>query len=454
MNPSVIRQTVVPSTLPATRELYQGLLRAPGEYRALAARFLDLQLQRQAAGESALPDDPQRWPDWLECSARRTATAYAEYLRERRAGAARRHFRNRAQALYFLQAVQPTKAVDGAWLLGLLQHWDDPRALPLLQICLEELGHGNPARNHVLIYRRLLGNLGCDSPLPLSDDHFLQGTLQLAFACLADDFLPELLGYNLGYETPPLHLLITSFELQELGIDPHYFRLHVTIDNASSGHGRKALQALRGYLPRLGDRAEFLQRVQAGFALNDLGLSCRQILDGFDLQAELLAMLERKRPFARQMHADRSRIGGRSVNQWLAGSDSLEPFLQVLEREGWVIRNADPARSRLWRLVSGDPAPMFGVFTPYERQLLYDWIAQDWSAPPAPRRSNPAASASSAPAGLDFVAEERALLDRLGGLSAPERMAALIAQMAPHRHWTPAGLLATRLYAGHLGIQA
>jgi hypothetical protein len=58
------------------------------------------------------------------------------------------------------------------------------------------------------------------------------------------------IGYNLGYEQLPLHLLITSYELNELGIDPYYFTLHVTVDNAGSGHAHKAVQALRDLMAR------------------------------------------------------------------------------------------------------------------------------------------------------------------------------------------------------------
>ncbi len=52
----------------------------------------------------------------------------------------------------------------------------------------------------------------------LSDDHYIQGALQLAMAHHADQFLPEIIGFNLGYEQLPLHLLITAYELKELGI--------------------------------------------------------------------------------------------------------------------------------------------------------------------------------------------------------------------------------------------
>ncbi|WP_259755204.1 iron-containing redox enzyme family protein [Pseudomonas sp. GCEP-101] len=437
-------------------DLYHALLRQPEAHLDSAAAFLDAQLDLQrAADDDELPSDPERWDDWLTNRAERSAQAYAAYLGERRDGAPRRHFRNRAHALHFLQAVAPTKHVDGAWLYGVLAHWSEPRLLPLVHICLEELGHGIPARNHVLIYQRLLDTLGCDTPLELSDAHYVQGVVQLALGYLSDAYLPEVLGYNLGYELPPLHLMITSYELRELGIDPEYFRLHVTIDNAASGHGRKALQALQANLPHLADRDAFLRRVHAGYRLNDAGLSNRQLLDGFDLDAEVIAMLERKRPFAKQMHDDRARIGGRTVNQWMAGPGRMGELLAALERQGWIKRHQDPAHSRLWNLISGDSAVMFGVFTPYERQLLHDWIAGDWSEPPPrnPWSGSEKASAEPAPVRSEFAAEERALLSELSTLSPRSRMQRLVALMAPHRHWTPAGLLATRIYTDKLGIE-
>lgn len=439
----------------SARDLYHALRRAPEDYRESAAGFLQAQLDMQSGHDDELPADPQRWADWLANRAWRSAQAYAAYLGERRSGAPRRHFANRSHALYFLQASAPTKRVDGAWLYGALEHWSDPRLLPLVHICLEELGHGIPARNHVLVYQRLLDSLGCDAPPDLSDAHYLQGALQLALGHLADDYLPEVLGYNLGYELPPLHLMITSCELRELGIDPEYFRLHVTIDNAASGHGRKALQALEANLPQLADRDAFLRRVHAGYRLNDAGLSNRQLLDGFDLEAEVLAMLERKRPFARQMHDDRARIDGRTVNQWLAGPGRMGEFLAALQRQGWIRRHQDPAHSRLWNLVSGDGAAMFGVFNPYERQLLHDWIAGDWSEPTPrnPWSGSERASAVQPPPRSEFATEERALLNELSTLSPRSRMHRLVALMAPHRHWTPAGLLATRIYTDKLGIE-
>ena len=113
----------------------------------------------------------------------------------------------------------PTKLVDGAWLYGLLQRWDDARFTALIQTYLEELGDGLPEKNHVVLYRKLLASQGCDDWRELDDEHFVQGAIQLALAEHAEQFLPEIIGFNLGYEQLPLHLLITSYELTELGVD-------------------------------------------------------------------------------------------------------------------------------------------------------------------------------------------------------------------------------------------
>ncbi|MGV8546261.1 iron-containing redox enzyme family protein, partial [Pseudomonas aeruginosa] len=114
---------------------------------------------------------------------------------------------------------------------------------------------------------------------------------------------------NLGSEQSPLHMLLTVKELRELGFAPYYFQLHVTIDTAASGHARKALRALYDNLPQIGGLAAFLERVRNGYRLNEVGLSTTQVIDGFDLEEELLAMFERKRPYAAGMHSDRCRIG-------------------------------------------------------------------------------------------------------------------------------------------------
>lgn len=416
------------------QQRYQSLLAGPDES---SATWLDEQLARAGNLPDDLPDTPSQLPAWSARQAAQVAEAYAGYLAQRRQGAPRRFFANRAQALWFLQQVAPTKAVDGAWLHGALQHWRDPRYHGLIRTYLEELGNGDPRCNHVLIYQRLLSRLGCLEGMQLEDQRYLQGTLQLALGQHYDTYLPEVVGYNLGYEQPPLHLLITTYELAELGIDGQYFQLHVTIDNAASGHAHLSVQALRQLCtPR--DEQAFYARVRRGYRLNSLGIAAPDLIRQFDLRAELFAALERKRVYGQFMHADHCRVQQRTINQWLAEPGAMPAFVAALQAQGWIRRGQEPAQSRWWKLIDGPSAAMFGVFNAYEKQLWHDWIADDWQAPI--RRVVPGCW------GLPEATEEPP------GTTQPEPPAALIERMAGNRHATPDGLSATRAFIHATGL--
>lgn len=434
------------------RTLYERLMQPELDEGALneARSFLDGQLAKAQDLPCDVPTHPEALLDWMRTAAQRTTEAYGQYLQARRQGAPRHYFHNRAHALYFLRHVAPTKLVDGAWLYGLLRHWQEQRLRPLLRTYLEELGDGVPVMNHVVLYKQLLAQHGCDELAELEDEHFLQGAQQLALGHLADDYLPEVIGYNLGYEQLPLHLLVTSYELTELDIDPYYFQLHVTIDNASTGHAQKAVQAVLENLPLVGDREDFYRRVIRGYQLNDLGIGSTAVIAAFDLEDEVCAMLERKREVATQVHSDYCRIEGRTVNEWLSEPGQVRAFLEALQKRGWIRRDEDPQNSRFWQLVQGDRAAMFGVFSAYEQQLLHDWIAGNWAPARSrgrPRRRSVAASPEQA-VGLDD--EAQALHAVLRALPPQQQASKLIELMSPASHFTPAGLLATRLFNAYL----
>jgi len=423
------------SAHPALANRYQALLNATATD---THQWLAEQLALASVKTDDLPDNPEQLHAWSAQHAAQVAADYANYLGQRRQGAPRRYFTNRAHAIWFLQQVAPTKAVDGAWLFSALRHWQDPRFHGLIRTYLEELGDGDPRCNHVLIYQRLLSRLGCLDPLALDGERYLQGALQLALGACGDDYLPEVVGYNLGYEQPPLHLLITTHELAELGIDGHYFQLHVTIDNAASGHASKAIRALQQLCPQEGCEL-FYRRVRNGYRLNDLGTDTPTLISRFNLDTELLAALERKRQFGQFMHADRCRLQERTVNQWLADAQALPAFLQALQTQGWIKRGQEPAQSRWWSLIEGPSAPMFGVFNAYEKQLWHDWIADSWQTPR--RRVLPGSW-------------QAALLHPLPS-EASEDLAdidTLIERMAGNRHALPVGLHATRAYLKATGL--
>ncbi|HKS11829.1 MAG TPA: iron-containing redox enzyme family protein, partial [Pseudomonas sp.] len=133
------------------------------------------------------------------------------------------------------------------------------------------------------------------------------------------------------------------------------------------------------------------------------------------------------------------KLQGRTINQWLAEPGSMPAFLDALVVQGWITRDQDPTLSRFWRMIEGPTAPMFGVFTAYEMQLWYDWIAGDWRAPPGRRLPPGKWEAQTQP-------------PTAPGQRAPQQLDTLIEMMAGNRHALPEGLLATQAYARITGL--
>ncbi len=461
----------VSATRERSRRLYFSLYENPGAHAEEARAYIADQVAAVQALPSDLPATLAELPAWVEERTDAVGVQYREYLAARKNGAPRRYFSCRAHALYFIKAVAPTKLVDGAWLYGLLKHWNNPAYHELIKTYIEELGEGASSKNHVTIYRKLLATHGIEAWEDLGEEHFVQGAIQLALGHNTEHFLPEVIGYNLGYEQLPLHLLITSYELNEFGIDPYYFTLHVTVDNAASGHAQKAVQALKNLMPRVGDGEAFYRRVLDGYRLNDIGASTTSSIAGFDLQAELVDILAAKSGVGKNMHSDYCRVAGRSVNDWLGEPARIPDFLAALEGAGWIKRGEDVEHSRFWRLVHGEKAEMFGVFNAYEQQVLRDWIM---SAPGGARAEGPRQLTWRArQRTLDNLGQmqdrsadfpERGLIRRHPRLEAPDNELRLLEEqvaasagkqeamdllgglMSPEIHHTAVGLMATRMY--------
>ena len=289
--------------------------------------------------------------------------------------------------------------------------------------------------------------------------------MQVALGWNAQEFLPEIVGFNLGYEQLPLHLLITSFELNELGIDPYYFTLHVTVDNADTGHAKRACVAALEAAPRIDDGGDYWRRVRAGAKLGNVGVSTLDVINGFDIDSEVVAILARKAPSGHGAHSDFCKVAGRSVNDWLSSADDLPQFLAALEQAGWIKRNQPVTDSRFWHLLQGERAEMFGVFSPYELQVIHDWIRGPASGDGAPfetgatpgtgkrqmsfrvaERLKAAKGGRSEPAAAGLDTDLEIFEQRYPTLGTAEKRDLLVQAMSPALHWTPVGLLATRMF--------
>lgn len=459
----------------SAKDMYFSLLSPSGfsKGRSDSVGFLKAHIQETSQHFNHMPAHSEQLEAWLDDRNQVVGRQFQEYLAVRKEGGRRWYFSSKAHALYFLRAVAPTKLVDGAWLYGITRHWHDARFSSLLKIYLEELGNGVEAMNHVILYRKLLKANGCEDWKTLEDTLFTQGAVQLALAANTETHLPEVIGFNLGYEQLPLHLLITAYELQELNIDPYYFTLHTTIDNAHSGHARAAIDAVNEAMPTFGPTGHYMARVMAGVKLNDVGLGTLDLINHFDLLGEVVRVLQSKATIGQYMHSNRCVIEGKTLNVWLADPDQVAKLLYVMQKTGWIKRHQDPEQSPFWRTIAAEKAPMFGVFTVYERQVLYDWIAGDVleRLPKLARLGKPWRRMELVPVAAahgnvydlrsgrrvieatlaenDFNQDQLALERYLQGLG-QKRMDFLIDWLSPAKHHTSLGLCATRYFKSYI----
>lgn len=444
------------------KQFYQSFLQPYPSAQTLAQAndFLQQQIQWAARTPCDLPENPEDLPQWMQQHIERTGYAYQQYLKSRQQGAPRRFFASKSEALLFLQKVEPTKRVDGAWLYGTLPMWHEANCAQLIRTYLDELGNGLSSQNHVLLYQQLMRKEGLKVDPHLPDAFYQQGCIQLALGLLGKDYLPEVVGFNMGYEQMPLHLLITTYELDELGIDPYYFSLHVTVDNGHNGHAQQAVEAVFALLPVFAGRKDFYQRVRLGYQLNNLGLSTEAIIAGLDLTQAVVDILAQKSIVGQFAHSNYCRIAGRSINEWLANPEDTAKFLHELEQNQWILRHQNPENSRFWKLISGEKAVMFGVFSAAEQQILYDWIAGNWlQSKDAPRAKRYRAAnrhvtdimlaptltmtqaLNSDNSDLAYLAQK--LYER----DSPEQaFYLLMPYLAPALHTSPAGLWATQQF--------
>ena len=346
------------------------------EKEKMAVNLLTQELERVDTCAVHLPQRIEDIKDWYIIENKLVCEKYQAYLSRRQQGKEREYFKNIGHAFEFLIKVAPTKKVDGSWLYSFVNYWSDPDFHHLISIYLEELGVGVAESNHVCIYDELLRSLGLeDFDIFLEDEYYHQAVIQLALGYAPPEFIPEIVGFNLGYEQLPLHLLITNYELKELGIDSKYFNLHITIDNLDNGHAHKSIRSLENIYKKYKCKDTFVEKVKRGYALNQHGMTSMQIIQHLDLEKFLYKILKRKALIGALVHNDKCQIGGKSINQWLNDQNDIEAFVQQLIEKKWIRFNTNPEHSPFWRMISHEDGKMYGVFNSTEKQIIYDWIA-------------------------------------------------------------------------------
>lgn len=278
--------------------------------------------------------EPQRLARFLQTEDNSITLRWEQYIARRRAGLPREMFRGLEHAKWWLKQSAPVKYVDGAWL-GHTQRVTTPFCLGHItknawQVMSEELGDGDLAKNHAQIWRNLVKDAGSAlsdgdstdfaSSQDLSVPHVWKAALaQLLISLFPHDFLPEILGFSMQYEMLTWDTMRAVKELKELKLNNYYFLLHVSIDNADSGHTAMAMQAVIDYIQHVqkseGDTAaqRAWRRVQAGFLLSKgLPTSPERQHRQAEHEEEVTKVFKAKAHVAHELHCgSKMKIGGR-----------------------------------------------------------------------------------------------------------------------------------------------
>lgn len=378
-------------------------------------------------------------------------------------------FGDREGAKRWMRRASVVKYVDGAWLQHLLrtttgagsdglaahEHQNDTfreaawfkeqrkAARDSWQVMSEELGDGDLTRSHVAIYEKNMDDLAKEDGLPLppkgeeraftewvgaagakstsspgrdttgNDRCWRAALAQLALSVSPNEFLPEAIGWNASYEGLPYHLLVSSRELQELDLDAYYFWLHVSIDNASTGHAAMARECIvnfvEGARQARGDEYadEMWARIKLGFALADFipttpllheddvddtpyaltwtSITRQDVDNGEDSspytnehwRKQLVGVFESKAATAHGLHVGvKARIAGESLSYWLDPAYVTERAPDLLDALAanpvWIVAGR-PNDSKFVKEFEWG-GKMFGAMTGSEVGILRKWV--------------------------------------------------------------------------------
>lgn len=304
-------------------------------------------------------------------------------------------------AKYWIRLAAPVKYVDGSWLGGIHRLSTTPEHHRVAsriawQILSEELGDGDIGKNHVAVYEKLINSIGSSSIGLGHQERFIKNmhnpnqdprvwtaaVSQLLISIFPDEMLPEMLGFNMAYESLPSHLLITIQEMKELDLDPYYFILHVSIDNGHSGHAAMGAAAVIKYIDALKSEEEketAWRRVQAGYIMAEgLPTTPTSITE---LDKEVERIFKEKCETSKPMHTfcngniGGSNVFGKNLTQWLDPERFDEwglVFVKTIADSRWV-EKGNPSESKLVKELQWG-GRMFGAYTSEEVGILEKWI--------------------------------------------------------------------------------
>ena len=87
------------------------------------------------------------------------------------------------------------------------------------------------------------------------DCAFDSPAFQLGISEFSNRYYPEIIGMSLWLEWTVMDLHRISSIVERVRLSSHFYRMHIAIDNAASGHGAQIVRAVKLYLPRFAPKA-------------------------------------------------------------------------------------------------------------------------------------------------------------------------------------------------------
>jgi hypothetical protein len=320
-------------------------------------------------------------------------------------------FRNQADAIERIRQFAPLNQLDGAWIRNIAHAGpiDEVSAL-LFSVWMDEMGDGNPEQNHANVYTRLMEKVGIVmQPInsldyannkDLLDSAFTVPMFELAISQFTKTFYPEILGMTLQLEWEVLALWPTVMLFREVKLDPHFYELHIGIDNAANGHGAKARQAVYSFLDAAYSRGgsaevqDCWRRIWRGYVAfassgtlgRDLAALLKARKDNPETpEDKVIDIINEKKAYGSLNHGPRT-LGTDLINDLF---EDPPAFLKALVQSNYIVPGS-PAESPFFRYISFD-GPMYKVFNDDEIRAWQDWVV--WlggQSQPEPVEKDPA----------------------------------------------------------------
>jgi Iron-containing redox enzyme len=176
------------------------------------------------------------------------------------------------------------------------------------------------------------------------DSAFTVPTFELAISQFTETFFPEIIGVTLWLEWEVLGLWPTVKQFEHFEVDPHFYKLHIGIDNAAEGHGAKAKAAVHRFLDearRRGGDAEvqaLFKRILTGYVdfatTSRLGDDLKKLLKGRRESTRTPAddidniddIIAGKKTYGSRNHGEQT-LGGELINDLFEDSEAFRNAL-------------------------------------------------------------------------------------------------------------------------------